>query len=225
MVRAEPSAPEMSAASEILIARVSQLIYTLVQRAPQAAVMQAAASGSTAALLDAVASMVVTAAPADDAWTVSRLRGTVALAHRVEAAGGVWSAEEATTHLQVKRQALHQWRDAGRVIALQRSDGSFSYPVAQFQPANSDLTAPRPYPAIAEITATIGARMSAEELVAILATPQPMLAHEDGSLQTPFAALEAGESDRVLALVRWVATPADADAPDIATATTDTTTA
>jgi len=67
--------------------------------------------------------------------------------------------------------------------------------------------------------------MTTEELVAMLATAQPMLAHADGSLQTPFAALAAGETDSLLALVRWVATPPDADAPNIATATTDTTTA
>ncbi len=217
MVGADASSPEVSPASEILIARFSSLIYTLVSRAPQAAVIRAAASGSNAELMHALADMVVTEAPADDAWTTALLQGSVALAACLEAAGGVWTADEATTRLMVKRQTLQQWRDSGRVLALQRHDGSYSYPVAQFAPPVSDTGAPRPYEAIAQITQTVGSRLSVEELVALLATPQPLLRDKAGAPMAPFTALALGEAPRVLDLMRWVVTPPDTDAPDVVT--------
>jgi len=74
MVGADTSAPEKSPASEILIARFSSLIDSLVSRAPQAAVIRAAAAGSNAELVHALADMVVTEAPADDAWTTPSCR-------------------------------------------------------------------------------------------------------------------------------------------------------
>lgn len=96
----------MPPASEILIARLSALIYSLVRRAPQGAIMRAAASGSNAALVQALADMVVTEAPADDAWTTALMQGSVALAQCLESVGGVWTADEAMTQLQVKRQNI-----------------------------------------------------------------------------------------------------------------------
>ncbi len=225
MVGADASAPDMSPASEILIARFSSLIYSLVSRAPQAAVIRAAAAGSNAELVHALADMVITEAPADDAWTTALMQGSVALAACLEAAGGVWTADEATTRLMVKRQTLQQWRDSGRVLALQRHDGSFSYPVAQFEPPVSDTGVPRPYEAIAQISEIVGSRLSTEELVALLATPQVMLRDKTGQPMTPFAALALGETTRFLDLVRWVVTPPDADAPDVATGAHASTTA
>ena len=219
MVGADASAADMPQASEILIARFSALIYTLVLRAPQASVMRAAASGSNAALVHALAEMVVTEGPADDAWTTALLQGSVALAICLEAAGGVWTSDEATTHLRAKRQTLQQWRDSGRVLALQRHDGSYSYPVAQFEPPVSDTGVPRPYEAISQISQLVGSRLNAEELVALLATPQAMLPDAHGHPLTPFAAMAAGDTARVLDVVRWAVTPDDEDAP-AATATT-----
>ena len=217
LVGADASAPDMPPASEILIARFSSLIYTLVRRAPQGAILRAAASGSNAELVHALAEMVVTEAPADDAWTTALIQGSVALALCLEAAGGVWTADEAMTRLQAKRQTLQQWRDGGRVLALQRQDGSFSYPVAQFQPPASDAGVPRPYEAIAQINEIVASRLSPEELVALLATPQSMLPDAHGRPMTPFAAIASGDTARVLDLVRWVATPADEGAPSVTT--------
>jgi hypothetical protein len=215
MLSADTLPPEVSEASAILITRVNALLYDVVRRAPQAAVMRAAAAHSNATLLQAVADLVVTEATADEDWNTALLRGTVALAACLEAAGGVWTAGEATMHLGVTRQTLQQWRDRGRVLALPRRDGSYAYPVAQFKPPVSDTGAPGPYAAIAQITKVVGSRLRPEELVALLATPQPLLRDEAGAPMTPFTALARGEAARVLALVNWIVTPSDAEAPDI----------
>lgn len=142
----------------------------------------------------------------------------MALAACLEAAGGVWTADEASTRLKVKRQTLQQWRDRGRVRALQRHDGSYSSPVVQLAAPVSDTGAPRPYEAIAQITESVGSRLATEELVALLATPQPLLRDKAGQLMTPFAALALGDTAGVLDMMRWVVTPPDVDAPDVATA-------
>lgn len=102
------------------------------------------------------------------------------------------------------------------MLALQRHDGSFSYPVAQFRPPASDAGVPRPYEAISQLSAVVGCRLSPEELVALLATPQAMLPNAHGHPVTPFAAMVSGDAARVLDLVRWVVTPADEHAPDVA---------
>lgn len=214
VIQADESSPAPSAAGEILVARVAALVYGLAQRAPEAAVIQAAASGSSAALMKSLAAMVITEAPAEAAWETALLQGQVALAERLEAVGGVWTAEEAMHRLGVKRQSLQQWRDQGRVLALMRQDGSFSYPLAQFKQPASDTGVPRPYGVIQDITATVGTRMSAEELVAMLAEPQAMLADADAQPMTPFAAIAAGEDDRVMEFVRWAVARPDADAPE-----------
>lgn len=215
MIQADDSAADLSVASEILIARVVGLVYGLVQRAPQGAVVQAAASGSDTALMNSLAAMVITEAPAQDAWSTALLRGRLALAERLEASGGVWTAEEAVTNLQVARQTLQQWRAQGRVIALAREDGSFSYPIAQFKQPVADTVKPRPYDAIKQINGIVGSRLSPEELVALLAAPQAMLTGPDGQQQTPFAALATGDSEGVLDVVRWIVVPPDEDAPTV----------
>ena len=212
VVHEEGPAPLLSPASEIFLRRVATLVYGLARRAPQTAVMQAASAGSDTALIRALADMVITEAPAD-AMATALLRGRLALAECLEASGGVWTAEEAVDTLRVKRQTLQLWRDQGRVIALRRSDGSYSYPIAQFAPATSDASVPRPYDAIRTMHELVGGHLSAEELVSLFATPQPMLRDAAGHEQTPFQVLAAGDVDRVLDLVRWVVTPPDADAP------------
>ena len=63
----------------------------------------------------------------------------------------------------------------------------------------------------------VGSRLSTEELVALLATPQVMFRHKTSRSMTPFAALALGGTTRVLDLVRLVVTPPDADAPYVAT--------
>lgn len=119
-------------------------------------------------------------------------------------------------HLRVTRQTLQQWRNQGRVLALARPDGSFSYPLAQFKRPEADTGLPRPYEVIRQINDIVGARLSPEELVGLLASPQAMLVGSDGTNSSPFAAIAAGEVEGVLALVRWVVTPADEGAPAVA---------
>jgi hypothetical protein len=223
MIQADASGPELSTASEILLARISSVVYGLLQRAPQSAVEQAAASGSNAVMMHHVATMMITESPAEDAWAVALLRGSVALAERLEASGGVWAADEAVANLQVSRQTLQQWRTQGRILALPRRDGSFSYPLAQFKPAAADTSAPRPYDAIQQITGIVRSRMSPEELVGWLATEQPMLASAGGAPVTPFAALAAGDTQRVLDALRWLVLPADDGAPTVSEAAEDST--
>jgi hypothetical protein len=135
-------------------------------------------------------------------------RGRVALAERLEAAGGVWTTDEATTHLGLTRQTLQNWRAQRRVVALPRHDGSFVYPVAQFEASSADTGASRPYPAIQVINTLLADLMVAEELVAFLATPQEALSHGDVP-RTPFAAMRDGATDDVLAMARWIAAPPD----------------
>lgn len=53
----------------------------------------------------------------------------------------------------VTRSTLQNWRTTRRVVALERDDGSFAYPVAQFQKPRSDMTSPRPYPTLSELRA------------------------------------------------------------------------
>lgn len=96
----------------------------------------------------------------------------------------MWTADEAGVNLQVSREALRQWRAQGRVLALARQDGSFSYPLAQFKHPEADTGVPRPYDAIKQINEIVGARLSPEELVALLAAPQAMLTGPDGQQQT-----------------------------------------
>lgn len=158
----DESAPDLPLASEILLARISAMAYSLVHRAPQSAVVAAAAAGSNSALMEALASMASTESPSQDAWTSALLRGRFTLAECLEASGGVWTAEEAVVHLGVTRQTLQQWQSQGRVLALARHDGSFSYPVAQFEPAAADTEPPRPYGAIRQINEIVGASLSRE---------------------------------------------------------------
>lgn len=71
---------------------------------------------------------------------------------------------------------------------------------------------------IAQISEIVGSRLTTEELVSLLATPQVLLRDYSGEPMTPFAALERGEAERVIDFVRWVVTPPDDDAPDVAAA-------
>ena len=205
---------DLPAASEIFLLRSMRMLYDLTLRAPQSALMEAAASGSNAALLRSISELVLTESPASEAWEAVMLRGRVALAEAVEATGGVWSTEVALERLQVSRQTLLNWRRERRVLALPRAGNTFVYPVAQFAAPGSDADVPRPYEVIQQIALRVGAHLTPEELVGLLATPQDMLARDDGHPMTPFAAIAAGAGDDVLRLVDWFVTPADDGAPD-----------
>ncbi len=113
----------------------------------------------------------------------------------------------------VTRSTLQNWRTTRRVVALERDDGSFAYPVAQFQKPRSDMTSPRPYPALSELGAIVGDRLTEEELVVLLATPQDELISATGRARNAFDRLADGDADAVIAMVMRVVTPADDGAP------------
>lgn len=199
--------------AEAVVARVAAMTYELVRHASPAAMLTAAASGTNAALVGALAELVGSEAHAPDPLALARLRGQVTLATRVAESGGVWPADIAIEQLNVTRSTLQNWRMSRRVVALERDDGSFAYPVAQFERPRSDLTSPRPYPILAQLGAIVADRLTSEELVALLATPQEVLAGADGAARTAFDALAAGDADAVIALVTHAVTPADEGAP------------
>lgn len=69
--------------------------------------------------------------------------------------GGVWDDDQAIQHLGITQATLENWREQRSVLALRRHDGSFAYPVGQFERASSDTT--RPHPAILAIGAVVAA--------------------------------------------------------------------
>ncbi len=213
VVQASPSDSRLTPVAEAVVARVATMVYQLVSHASPAAVMTAAVSGSDVALVSALADLVGVESQQPDPVALARLRGHVSLAARVAESGGVWPADKAIEQLNVTRSTLQNWRTSRRVVALERDDGSFAYPVAQFQQPRSDMTAPRPYPALMQLGSIVGDRLTAEELVVLLATPQEELANADGRSRTAFDALAAGDVDAVVAMVTRVVTPADAGAP------------
>jgi hypothetical protein len=202
-------------AGEILIARMASLVYDLVQRAPRSAVLQAAASGSSVGMIGAVVELLRYETPSSDDRVRSMLTGRVALAKALQESGGILLADEAPGHLSVTRATLQNWRDKGRVLALQVADGSFVYPVGQFEQPSNDATHPRPYKAIEEIRKTAGDWLTVDELIGLLVSRQDFLANADGA-RTGFQALADGDAARVIEMVRHVATPADEGAPPLA---------
>ena len=213
VVHADASESRLSPLAEAVVARVATMAYQLVSHASPAAVMTAAASGSNAALVSALADLVGAESRAPDPVAIARLRGHVTLATRVAESGGVWPADRAMEQLGVTRSTLQNWRTSRRVLALERDDGSFAYPVAQFQQPRSDMTSPRPYPALSELGAIVGDRLTAEELVVLLATPQEELVSATGAARNAFDALADGDAEAVIAMVLRVVTPADDGAP------------
>jgi len=202
-------------AGEILIARIASLVYDLVQRAPRSAVAQAAASGSSVGMIGAVVELLQYETPSTDDRLRAMLTGRVALAKALQESGGILLADEATDRLSVSRATLQNWRDKGQVLALQVADGSFVYPVGQFEQPSHDATRPRPYKAIEEIRKTAGDWLTVDELIGLLVSRQDFLASADGA-RTGFQALADGDAARVIEMVRHVATPADEGAPLLA---------
>lgn len=203
--------PEVAA----FVARVATLAFTTASAVPPTATIRALAANTPESLLGAFAELLTTAnvgpgAPAP--FAAALLRGRVVLADVLARSGGVWRADEAQARLRVSRTTLLQWRDAGRVLAVPVAD-SFVYPVAQFAPPATDLEAPRPYPAMADVLAAARGRLTSGELAGLLATPQASLAAADGEPRTGFAAIAAGDAARVVGMVRHVGSAPDADAP------------
>ncbi len=213
LVHAEASDTRLTPLAESVVVRVAAMVYELVTQASPAAVMNAAASSSNAAMIGALADLVGIEAQHPDPSTIARLRGHVILATRVAESGGVWPADQAIKHLNVTRSTLQNWRTSRRVLALERDDGSFAYPTAQFERPRSDLSAPRPYSALPRLLDVVGDQLTAEELVVLLATPQESLADEHGRARTAFDALADGDAGAVVAMVTRAVTPADEGAP------------
>jgi hypothetical protein len=214
-------APPRSPIAESVAARAAGLAAALVDRASPATLLNAASAPTDSAFLGAMADLLLeTAYP--DSVASARLRGRIALARAIEQAGGLWTADQAQHELGVKRSTLQNWRDDGRVLALAAADGSFLYPIAQFEPPATDLTRPRPFPAIAAITAKASNTLSSEELIALLCVPQPMLSDANDLAISPFDALARGREDSVLAMLDWLREDPDADAPQVARKSFDT---
>lgn len=207
-------ADSISPSVEAFVTRIAGVALELAQGAAPAALAKALASVSNAALVGAFGELLTLDAPSSHVKIRALLRGRVALVELLEASGGVWSAEEATTNLGRSRASLQKWRDGKRVIALRQADGSYKYPVAQFAPSTTDLGKPVPLPGIQGVLAAAGTALTPEELVALLATSHASLQGSDRQARTGFEALAAGDADIVIDLVRHVATPADAEAPD-----------
>jgi len=210
-----PASPPLTAATESFLLRGLAVLYDLAQRAPQDALAEATAAGSTLAYLRAITELAITAAPPVDEWTVALLRGHLALAAALEAAGGVWTDDEVVERCAVGTETLLRWREQHRVLALARPDGTFVYPVAQFSLRETDADVMEPYAAMRGVLQRVGDAMSQAALAGLLATPQPMLAQADGRAVSPFAALAAGRAQETMALLDWVLTPSDAGAPAV----------
>ncbi|MES3034956.1 MAG: helix-turn-helix domain-containing protein [Gemmatimonadota bacterium] len=149
----------------------------------------------------------------DDLLAAAFRRGAEILTSLLEASGGGWSAAEAAAALQITRHTVRRWHAQGRLLAISMPGGVVVYPRVQCRAAADGSGPPRPYPQLLQITQRLRSRMKGGELFALLATPQPMLPAPDGRPQTAFEALASDDVASVLALVEWIGTPADAEAP------------
>jgi hypothetical protein len=108
---------------------------------------EAAATAPTVALEEAVSEpsmrsglldLVEALPPSSDVSEVTRLReaalarGQRARGELEERAGGLVPTSWVAEHLQVSRQAVEKRRDAGRLLAVRGSGGSYLYPLCQF---------------------------------------------------------------------------------------------
>jgi hypothetical protein len=141
------------------------------------------------------------------------MRGQVALMEALERSGGVWQADEAQEQLDVTRETLRRWRDDRKVLALPTATGSFRYPVGQFARSHGDDEPFRPLAGLNDVLARIGDRLTPEETLLLLATPQRAWEGRSG-----FAALANGDMKDVIQFVTHVVKPQDADAPPTRTA-------
>lgn len=201
-----PRSADLSAEGEAFVVRLAGMAANVVGQASSAAVIKALASSTPELFLAAFADLLA-ASSSSAPGARAMLRGRIALMDALARHGGMWRAAEAQEQLGVTRAALQQWREAKKVIALPLVDGSFGYPVAQFAQPKTDLEKPRPLPGVAEVLAAAGDTLSPAELISLLSVPQPYLGGRTG-----FELLHV-DPDPVIAMVRHVATPDDADAP------------
>lgn len=143
------------------------------------------------------------------------VRGRTILLQLLDDVGGLWTAAQAAEHLSILPSELQAWMENGQVLALQRGDGSYAYPVAQFA---QSVTRGRPYPGIAEVISVVGDYMTSEELAGFLASPRRALAlpshvaDTSARARTGFDAIAAGDADLIVNIVRRFVTPPDSGA-------------
>jgi hypothetical protein len=94
----------------------------------------------------------------------------------------------------------------------EEADGGVSAPSAE---SSDSASREVPLSVWREIDAIVGYRLKPIELLTICAVPQQMLGRTAGEERTVFAALEAGDYEMVLAMLRWTMTPADDGAPPV----------
>lgn len=198
-------APETPASdlAEALTVRMASLTLSIGAAAGRGELLRALSAGSATQFLSAVVDVFAAHQP-HDLRAVLRLKGRAELLKALEESGGLWRADEAQEQLRVGRAALQAWRRDRKVLALPLPDGSFGYPIAQFAPPDSDLQAPRPYPAIETVLQFVGDALTAEELFLLLATRQDALASPDGEWRSAFECIAVGEGALVLALLEHV---------------------
>ncbi len=199
---------------EAVVARLAQMAATIALTMGKSELLIALSASTPAGFLGVLAERLACAAPPNES-ALEALRGKVALAETIRSSGGLWRADEAQRELHVSRATLQAWRDNRRVLALPMGDGSFGYPVVQFTRPSSDLEAPKPHPAMANVLEAAGDRIEAPELFLVLASPQPALAKPGGEARTGFEAMHEGDAASVVGLIRHLVTPADEGAPPI----------
>lgn len=197
---------ELSPEAEAFVVRLATMAANVVGAASSASVVKALAAATPESFVGAFADLVTASGPSTPGAQAT-LRGRIALMDALAKHGGLWRAAEAQQQLGVSRATLQQWREAKRVIALSLVDGSFGYPVAQFAQPATDLEKPRPLAAVTEVLAAAGDALSPAELISVLSVSQPFLGGRTG-----FDLLHV-DPDPVIAMIRHIATPDDADAP------------
>jgi hypothetical protein len=190
----------------VLINRMNRLVARVASRVPDRALLDALEQDSTPELLATFLDLAAMAGEFEtDPVGAARLRGREALLRLIERTGGAWTPGEATKQLGVSREALRQWREGRRVLALPTTEG-FRYPVAQF--ATGGLGAPRPYGELREVLVAAGEGLTAEELFAMLS--RPLVAIDDA--RTGWEVLAAQDREalaRLIDALRHRATPLD----------------
>ena len=152
-------------------------------------------------------------------WLAAELsHGRAILLRALEDAGGLWSDEEVARHFNITLEAVQEWTDRSKILAVEHLDGHRVYPSAQFERRGAMLSAPHSFVSIAAIITAAG-DMNREELAGLLVTPQDWFATRDGisgsalRARTGFEAIADGDAHMVIELVRDLAIPADEGAP------------
>lgn len=140
-------------------------------------------------------------------------RGADMLEACVARTGGAWTAADATAQLGISMDTLQAWQAQRLILALDWPATYWRYPVVQFLRHGASGGRLTPDPAMRPLLEIADGHLTDSELFGILATPQPMLATDDGEPRTGFAAIAVGDLDPVHVMLRWLVTPADEGAP------------